>query len=313
MENSIVQFDDTQQGQLATVEMQQSRQVAEVQAAVVMAKNFPRDGNAAFARIMQACKRRSLAERALYSFPRGGSKVEGPSIRLAEALAQAWGNLDFGITELDQRYGESSVMAYAWDLETNVRQTKVFTVKHERKARGQIKKLEDPRDIYEMTANQGARRMRACILGIIPGDVVDEAVQQIRRTLQGGNGEPLDDRVRKIVAAFGEWGVTQGMIAKRLGHNIAAIDETELVQLRGVYNSIRDGMSPARDHFDFGIDDKPAEDIDQLKGRLQSDEKSSRTPRKRINTKAGKSPSKSTNAREPGDDDEEYGLDGGKR
>ncbi|BBP90994.1 hypothetical protein BsIDN1_46120 [Bacillus safensis] len=43
-------------------------------------------------------------------------------------------------------------MAYAWDLETNTRQTKIFTVKHERKAKGAITKLNDPRDIYELVA-----------------------------------------------------------------------------------------------------------------------------------------------------------------
>ena len=80
--------------------------------------------------------------------------VTGPSIRLAEVLAQNWGNLDFGIVELEQRFGESSMLAYAWDLETNTRQTKVFTVKHKRRARGADVSLTDPRDIYEMTEEE---------------------------------------------------------------------------------------------------------------------------------------------------------------
>ena len=142
-----------------------SRAAQEVQAAVFMAKRFPRDETRAFNSIMQSCKRAGLAEQALYAYPKGGTTVTGPSIRMAEVLARAWGNIDFGIKELDQQEGESSMMAYAWDLETNARQTKVFTVRHIRHTRKGQYALTDPREIYEMTANQGARRLRACILG----------------------------------------------------------------------------------------------------------------------------------------------------
>ena len=150
-----------QQG--AGTEMMMSRQTQEVQAAMVIAQRFPRNVDASFARIMQNCKRKALAERAMYEYPRGGENVTGPSIRLAEMLAQNWGNIDFGIVELAQRPGESEVMSYCWDLETNTRQTKIFTVPHVRQTKKGAKALTDPRDIYEMVANQGARRLRACI------------------------------------------------------------------------------------------------------------------------------------------------------
>lgn len=86
-------------------EMMISRQAQEVQGAMVIAKRFPRDEVESFNRIMQSCKRKSLAESAMYEYPRGGTKVSGPSIRLAEAMAQNWGNIDFGITELEQKMG----------------------------------------------------------------------------------------------------------------------------------------------------------------------------------------------------------------
>ena len=135
-------------------EMMISRQAQEVQAAMVVAKRFPRDEIEANNRILNACKRKSLAERAIYEYPRGGENVTGPSIRLAEVMAQNWGNLDFGITELEQKNGESTVMAYCWDLETNTRQTKIFTVPHIRYTKKGSVALTDPRDIYEMVANQ---------------------------------------------------------------------------------------------------------------------------------------------------------------
>src|SRR5699024_3717291 len=130
-----------------------SREMEEVKGQIYMAQQFPRNILASEKRILDNCKRPALAEVAIYSCPRGGTKVEGPSIRLAEVLAQNWGNLSFGVKELEQKAGESVAMAYCWDLETNVRQEKTFTVKHSRKARGSIKKLDDPRDIYELVAN----------------------------------------------------------------------------------------------------------------------------------------------------------------
>jgi hypothetical protein len=233
------------------VEAVSSRQAQEIQAAMVIAQRFPRDEEAAIARIMTACKRLKLAEKAMYKYARGGTKITGPSIRLAEVMARAWGNVDFGIVELDQRQGESDVMAYCWDLETNTRQTKIFTQPHARysKERG-LHALADPRDIYEQVANMGARRMRACILGIIPGDVQDLAIEECRTTILGDNTEPLIDRLRKAVKEFAEYGVTLAMIEARFGHRLDAAEPSDLVDLREIYQSMRDGMSKREDWFD---------------------------------------------------------------
>jgi len=246
-----------------------TRQAQEVQAAIVIAKSYPRDQNAARNRIMQACERESLAEVAIYEYPRGGTKVEGASIRLAEAIAQNWGNLDFGIVELEQGKDDSSVMAYAWDLENNTRQMKTFTVPHRRDTRNGSTKLESARDIYEVVANQAARRLRACILGIIPGDVVEEAVATCNRTLTGG--EKVDPkRIAGMIEGFAEFKVTEDMIKTRLGHNLDACTASELAKLRKVYQSIRDGMGGIEDFFKPSVpkvDPKEAE-AEQLRVAL---------------------------------------------
>lgn len=232
------------------VQVEQNRAIQEVQAAMVVAKKFPRDQHAAFNRIMTACERPVLAEAASYSYPKGGKKVEGPTIRLAEVLAQNWGNMEFGIRELSQDSGASEVQAFAWDLETNVRQSKTFLVPHKMKAHGTFKILTDPRDIYEHTANMGARRLRACILGIIPGDIVDAAVVKCEETLKKGDGKPLEDRVRGMLERFKEIEISQELIEKRLQHKTTAIVRSQLVELGKIYNSIKDGMSKRSDWFD---------------------------------------------------------------
>jgi len=237
----------------------QQREIAEVQAAMTIAKRFPRDPIAACDRIMQACTRPTLAEGALYSYSRGGSEITGPSIRLAEVAAQSWGNVQFGIRELEQRNGESTVEAFAWDVETNTRQVKVFQVPHVRHTKGGARRLEDPRDVYELVANQGARRLRACILGVIPGDVIEAAVKQCEDTLHA-NADTSPDGLKKLVAAFEKFGVTQAQIEKRCQCRLEAIRPAQIVQLRKVHASLKDGMSAPADWFE---QEAPAGDGDQ--------------------------------------------------
>ncbi len=260
-------------GRSVTAEMVTSRQTQEVQGQIVMAKKFPRDYVASCNRIMQACQRKGLAEKAMYEYPRGGTKVVGPSIRLAEALAQNWGNMSFGIVELEQKAGESQVMAYAWDLETNTRQEKIFSVPHIRSTKKGNVPLTDPRDIYEMVANQGARRLRSCILGIIPGDVVEDAMDQCNQTLIGKADKPIIDLVKDMAAIFKkEFSVPLEAIEKYIGCKSEAFSMNDLVRLKRVYTSLKDGMSKREEIFELpGVEKKDAEDA--FAGKTKKEEK----------------------------------------
>lgn len=261
MANELNVFGDAPQGitaQSVTTAMVTSRQAQEVQAAMIVAKRFPRDERESNDRILRACTRRSLAEAAIYEYSRGGTTVTGPSIRLAECVAQSWGNIDFGYVELEQKGGESQVMAYAWDLETNTRQTKVFTVPHKRHTKNGDYPLTDPRDIYEMVANQASRRVRSCILAIIPGDVIDSAVKQCELTLKAGSNVPLEDRIKDMVAKFAEYEVTPEQLRAFIGKNVEAFSEADIVRLGKVYRSLKDGIV-GNDYFLNRMKEAPAE------------------------------------------------------
>lgn len=232
-------------------EMMVSRQTQEVQGAIFMAKKFPRDENEAIEKIRRSCQRATLAEQAIYSYPRGGQNVSGPSVRLAESLAQNWGNIDYGIIELEQKDGKSEMMAYAWDLETNTRVTKIFSVEHKRDTKKGSYVLTDSRDIYEATANFGARRMRACILGVIPGDVVDMAVNECKETQKKSYGElPSQEKINKIEKLFKkDFGVTKEQIEKYAGRNMGDFGADECTDLWGVYTALKNGQAKAEDYF----------------------------------------------------------------
>lgn len=228
---------------------------------MVVAKKFPRDEAAAMNRILKSCQRTTLAESAMYSYPRGGQEVTGPSIRLAECLAQNWGNIEFGYTELERKQGESTIEAYAWDLETNTRQSKVFTVKHQRDKKGGSQELTESRDIYELIANQASRRVRSCVLAIIPGDVIDAAIQQCEITLKGGamnNGGSLDELITDMILHFANYGVTEEMLSAYVGKSIEAFNEKDIVKLRKVYTSLKDGIV-GNDYFINRMKDSAAE------------------------------------------------------
>jgi hypothetical protein len=232
----------------ALVNVESSRAIQEVQAALIIAKRFPRDERQAIDRILNSCSRQTLAETALYTYSRGGTDITGPSIRLAEALAQNWGNIQFGIRELEQSNGESTVEAFAWDVETNTRQTKVFQVRHERHTRNGVKELSDPRDVYELVANQGARRLRACILGILPGDVVEQAVSQCETTLTA-KADTSPEAQKKILNSFEGFGITKGQIETLIQRRIDAITPALVVRLRKIYESLKDGIGKPEDWF----------------------------------------------------------------
>lgn len=255
-------FGSREQGQATNsmVAIEQERAIQEVQASLVIAKRFPRDPMVAMDRIIQTCTRETLADSALYSYSRGGAEVTGPSIRLAEALAQNWGNIQFGIRELEQRNGLSIVEAFAWDVETNTRQVKTFAVPHVRDTRKGRKQLTDARDIYELVANQGARRLRACILGVIPGDVTEAAIRQCEIT-QSSTVDTSPESIKKLLHTFlSEFGVTQGQIEKRIQRRIDSIRPAQFLQLRKIYLSLKDGMSGVEDWFEFS-DKSPLSDV----------------------------------------------------
>ncbi len=232
-----------------TVAIEQSRAIAEAQAKLIIAKNFPRNQSTAFEKVMLSCKRLGLAEKAVYAYPRGGQTVSGPSIRLAEELARAWGNIDFGVRELSQKDGISEMEAYCWDLETNTTSSTKFTVKHERHTRAGVTKLTDPRDIYEITANQAGRRLRARIIAILPPDLVDCALAECSKTIAGNNNEPIQDRARKMLSAFSVYGVNKTQIETYLGITIENILPEDIATLTGIYNSIKDNTHKPSDFF----------------------------------------------------------------
>lgn len=232
----------------------EQRAIAEVQAAVMMAKRFPRDPVVAMDKIMNAFARPTLAAVSQYQYAKGGSDVSGPSIRAAEAIAQQWGNIDFGFRELSRGIGAdgkaySEVEAYAWDMETMTRKPLQFIVPHWRDTRNGGYPIKEEREIYELVANMAQRRVRACLLSIIPGDVTEAAMKQADVTLKT-TADCSAEAMANMIEAFAAFGVTKEQIEARIQRRVDAIQPAQVVSLKKIYVSLRDGMSTAAEWFE---------------------------------------------------------------
>ena len=234
----------------------QARAIAEVQAALVIAQANPRNELRARDRLMQACSRIGLAQGAIYDYPRGKEHVSGPSIRLAEAAARAWGNMTYGFREVARRPGESDCEAFAWDLETNTKAVRQFSVRHRRDTKQGGYDLKDERDIYEMVANYAQRRVRATIQEIIPGDIMEDAVAECQRTISANVGD-IKAATATMLKMFIQLGVTKANIEQRLGNRLDTVQPGQIMKMWRIYNSVKDGMTSASDWFDMAAPASP--------------------------------------------------------
>lgn len=235
--------------QSTTVE--QSRAIAEVQGALLVAHNRPRDKARALNEALESCRTREVAEGAFFKFSRGGSTVAGETIHLARELARCWGNIIYDVIELerDDEKGHSEMLARAWDLETNAQSRITFIVPHLRDKKGGPTRLTDVRDIYENNANMGARRLRECIFAVLPPYLVKSAADECRYTLERGESEePLPVRIGKLLTAFAQIGIDKARIEAKHGP-VDRFTPVDLANIAISYKSIRRGEIMAEEEF----------------------------------------------------------------
>lgn len=256
-------------GNLDTLEGQNhalvARQQTEIQSALIVAKKFPRDEEASFLKLTKSCGRPSFADAASYSFPRGRETVSGPSVNLAREAARCWGNIRYGVDQLPTEDGMIHLEAWAMDLESGVKVTAQdrFRKLIPRKTRDGGTEWREPneRDLRELTNRRGALQLRNCILQLLPVDLIEEALYQCDVTLEkaaaGQLGESRETTIRKLLRAFDALSVSQEMIEAKLGHPVKDVGPEELVELRGIFTSIREGHTSREDHFALAKEPEP--------------------------------------------------------
>jgi hypothetical protein len=211
---------------------------AEIDIQVATAKRFPRSvGNAITAATTMATLNREIAEACMYSLPRGGKMITGPSVRLAEIVASAWGNLRFGSRVVGDDGRALTVQGFAHDLETNT------AFAFELKARVTNKmgqRYSD--DMIIVTANAASSKaLRNAVFRVIPRAIVDQ-IQAAARKVAVGDAKTIAARRDAAVAHFGKLGVTPDKILALFGKpTVADLDADDLFHLQGLATAIKDG------------------------------------------------------------------------
>ena len=282
-------------GQATAVE--QSRAIAQVQAAAVMARNFPRSTQHAIAEMREACGRPELARRAFFKFPRGGESVTGASVYLARELARIWGNIDYGLNELrrDDEHGQSEMQAYSWDLQTNARSTRTFVIEHARDTKQGRKQLTELRDISDNNNNFGARAVREMIFATLPQWFTDMAQDMCRETLKTGGGVPLPQRVADALAAYQRARVTKAQLSARIGAEPDAWTHEDVTDLEILYRSLQAREITREEAFPEAADAVTADELVATPAM-----KPARAPRNTPNPAAQPAPVEVTEPTQPG-------------
>lgn len=234
-----------------------SKEIAEVQAQMIIAKQFPRNMIEVENKIKQNCERKSLAEVSEYQYPRGKETVRGASIRLIEVIAQCLGNIQWGWEEVERITKNgipyARIRCQAWDIQNNAKQYRNVDVAlvRDKKDKNNIVKPElvtAERDIYELCANNAARRVRACLEGIIPRDFVDMAIECCRATKTSNTD--FQKSINQAIEFFRTtYKVELSQIEEYFGCSRDCFNKDHYVSLREIATTLKDKMAKVEDFF----------------------------------------------------------------
>lgn len=231
---------------------------ASIQARYIMALQRPRDFDGVRVSLLKECKRPRFAEVARYRKPIGGGHVEGPSIRFVEAALRCMTNVlaDTAVIFDDDR--KRIIRVTVTDLEANITYPADVSVdKTVERSDGRGRQIlaqrtnKTGKPVYIVAATEDellnkqaalvSKAMRTCGLRLIPGDLIDEAMEQVLVTQQKEDAQDPDAARKRIVDAYAAIGVLPPALAEYLGHEMATCSPAELVELRAIGTAIKNG------------------------------------------------------------------------
>jgi len=232
----------------------------EIEAAVLLARRFPRDTSACFQALVRACRRPSFAERAQYRYPRGKKKtdsgewvpniIQGPSIYFAREVAKLWGNLKVDFQIVEDTDESRTIRARAWDLETNYSTAQEDTFKKliQRKVDGVTQwVVPDERDLRELTNKRAAILERGVILRMLPDDIKADAIGEAEVTRKKDTAQDPDLARKKILVAFDAINVSSAELERLLGCKVGQASPAQIDSLRDLHVAIKDGHTTWQD------------------------------------------------------------------
>ncbi len=257
-----------------TLETAASAAAAQAQAAVqaryIVALHRPRNLDDVRQRMLKECRRSTFAEVARYHKPIGKG-VEGPSIRFAEVAVRLMTNI---LVETPTLYDDTTkriVRVTVMDLEANATYSRDVTIAKtvERKSLKPGQKPISQRvnsygeltytveatddDILNKENALVSKAIRTCALRLVPGDIVDECMEEVKRTIAAGIQQDPDGERKRLVDSFARLNVEPSALEGFLGCALGQATPEQLIRLRALWAGMRDGEITMADLQDAGV------------------------------------------------------------
>jgi len=245
----------TETASLATAASEETK----IKAMYVYAERHPRDWMQVRAKLLDACKRPGFAASARYSKPVSGQPIEGPSVRFAEEALRSMGNVSPTTTVIYDDESKRIVRVAVTDLESNLHYAMDVSVEKtiERSALkgGQVpigkRKNSYGKDVYILPATDDdvankvnaavSKALRNMALRVLPSDILEECMDACIHTQRSDAAQDPAAAAKKVADAFRSLRVMPEQLAEYLGHPVDQSSPAEIVDLRAVFQAIRDG------------------------------------------------------------------------
>lgn len=223
----------------------------EMDNAVAIAKQYPRDITIVKAKVLQyATCDEETAKSCFFAKPvdNKGTIATGPSIRLAEIIATTYQNIKYGSRVLDISERWVTVQGIAFDMENNLS----YTSEVKRSIWSDKGKYRYSQNMVETTIKAAsAIAVRDAIYKVVPMGLFNAELKKIKALATGADSStPLTARALKAIESFKKFNVTEKMILTRLEiDSVSKVTEEHLETLIGLYTAINDKEVTADEAF----------------------------------------------------------------
>lgn len=224
----------------------ESMERAQIDIQINTAHKFPRILSRSKERMLElATLDEETAQSCFYRLSRQGKSIEGPSIRLAEIAASAFGNIRFGARIIADDGKQITAQGFCHDLESNV----LSTIEVRRRITNR-EGLRYSDDMVVVTGNAAcAIAARNAIFKVVPFALV-KPIFTAAKQVAIGDITTLAERRTKMLKAFAAYGVEEKRVCAVVGKRGAEdIGLDELGTLIGIYTAIKDGASTVDEAF----------------------------------------------------------------
>ena len=175
----------------------------------------------------------------------GGSAIEGLSVRMAEIIAGAWGNLRVQTRIIGNDGKTITAQGICHDLETNV----AVSVEVKRRITDRNGRTYSE-DMQVVTGNAAsAIAFRNAVLKVVPKAVTKKVIAEVKQVALG-QAIDLETSRQNCLANFAKAGVTEKMIFELFEiSKIEEIDKNLLFELKGLWNAIKEGSTTVQEAF----------------------------------------------------------------